>query len=235
MAIKTFKRIEKKFLINADQKKNIEKALKEHMFYDAYCPNGDSYWVQNIYYDTPNNSLISHSIKKPSYKAKIRVRHYLGNETYFLEWKQKTLGVVSKRRVALTKDEFENFILKRIKPMKTNYLDKQIIEEFAYAFSNMQILPALYLTYDRVAMFGKNDLEFRATIDNNIRGSRTNFNWDQEEPDIEILPSNLYILELKYNRNFPLWLVKALSENKIYKTSYSKYGEEYKSYILGGK
>lgn len=233
MAIKTFRRIEKKFIINKKQKENIEAVLLKHMEYDPYCQNGRSYLVQNIYYDTPNNSFISKSISKPSYKGKIRVRHYLGNDIFYLEWKQKTLGVVSKRRVGLTEEEFEDFITKNITPTKTTYLDKQIINEFKYILSKYHILPALYLSYHRIALFDKNDLEFRATIDSNIRGSRTNFNWDQKNPDIEIINKNKFILELKFNRNFPLWLAKALSENKIYKTSFSKYGEEYKSYIGG--
>lgn len=231
MAIKTFRRIEKKFIIDESQKTKIINILLKHMIFDTYCPNGKSYWVQNIYYDTPNNSFISKSINKPAYKGKIRVRHYVGNDIFYLEWKQKTQGVVSKRRVALTEKEFENFIINNVIPKRENYLDKQIINEFAYTFSNHKILPALYLSYDRIALFDKNDLEFRATLDSNIKGSRKNFNWDQTNPEIKILDDKHYILELKYNRNFPLWLVSALSENHIYPNSFSKYGTEYKDYL----
>ena len=36
------------------------------------------------------------------------------------------------------------------------------------------------------------------------------------------------ILEIKVQQNMPLWLTNTLSENKIYKTSFSKVGTAYK-------
>lgn len=231
MAIKTFKRIERKYVISESQKRELEKVLIQHMNYDKFCQNGKNYWIQNIYYDTINNSLIEKSIAKPKYKAKVRVRHYVGNDIYFVEWKQKTNSIVSKRRISLTKNEFDNFFVKQKLPIRQNYLDNQIINEFNYFLSKNAIFPALYLSYNRIAMFDKQDSEFRLTMDNKIYGSRTNFQWDQKNPDIKILDDGRYILEIKLNHNFPLWLASTLSKLKIFHQSFSKYGEEYKNYL----
>ena len=43
-----------------------------------------------------------------------------------------------------------------------------------------------------------------------------------------LLPSGSAILEIKVQQELPLWLVKILSEYKIYKTSFSKVGTAYK-------
>ena len=40
-----------------------------------------------------------------------------------------------------------------------------------------------------------------------------------------LLPEGWTILEVKVQGAMPMWLAKILSEGKIYKTSFSKYGE----------
>ena len=43
-----------------------------------------------------------------------------------------------------------------------------------------------------------------------------------------LLPPGSAVLEIKVQQELPLWLVKILSENKIYKTSFSKVGTAYR-------
>ena len=50
-----------------------------------------------------------------------------------------------------------------------------------------------------------------------------------------LLPEGYAILELKVQDAMPLWLTKALSDGKIYKTSFSKYGAAYQSRLAAGK
>ena len=45
---------------------------------------------------------------------------------------------------------------------------------------------------------------------------------------ISLLPEGWSILEIKVQEAMPLWLVSILEEGKIYKSSFSKYGEAYK-------
>nr|MCR5653314.1 VTC domain-containing protein [Ruminococcus sp.] len=46
-----------------------------------------------------------------------------------------------------------------------------------------------------------------------------------------LLPEGYSILEVKVQGAMPLWLSKILNEGRIYKTSFSKYGEAYKRLI----
>ena len=105
MSIKTFKRLEKKYLLTMEQYEELRKRMEPYMTYDEYCPDGALYSIYNIYYDTDRYRLIRASLAKPYYKEKLRLRSYspLGSEDspVFLELKKKVGGIVTKRRAAL--------------------------------------------------------------------------------------------------------------------------------------
>ena len=76
MAIKSFKRDEKKFILDKEQYNKLIPKLLEYMTPDKYCKSGKNYNIYNIYYDTEHNDVIRHSISKPFYKEKLRLRSY---------------------------------------------------------------------------------------------------------------------------------------------------------------
>ena len=43
---------------------------------------------------------------------------------------------------------------------------------------------------------------------------------------------NMFLMEIKINKAVPIWFTKILSEYDIYPVSFSKYGTEYKQYIM---
>ena len=234
MAIKSFKRVEEKYLITEDEKNKLLKTIQKYMTLDPYCINQTPYKIQNIYYDTINNDLISNSINKPIYKQKIRVRKYDNDNTYYLEIKKKSDGIVGKRRIALTLEEIDCFINIGIKPKRDSFIDNSVIGEIAYLLSHMKIEPKVYISYERLGYFDINNKEFRITFDNKIYSKRNDLSFDNDDYELDLLKSNLYIMEIKSVANFPLWLVKELSRLKIYPKSFSKYGEEYKIYLKNG-
>ena len=93
MAITTFVRKEKKYLITKEQRDSLLQILPKYMVFDKFCQNGNKYTVNNIYFDTPTFNVIRHSISKPVYKAKIRIRSYIteakDTDIAFLEMKKK--------------------------------------------------------------------------------------------------------------------------------------------------
>ena len=50
MAIKAFKRFEKKFIITKDQYDRLLPILSNYMNLDKYCKLGENYNIYNIYY-----------------------------------------------------------------------------------------------------------------------------------------------------------------------------------------
>ena len=233
MAILSFRRIEKKYIVTEEQKRALIAIISEYMDLDPFCKNESTYRIQNIYYDTPTNELISLSVRKPRYKQKLRARKYLGTQQYYLEIKKKCEGVVGKRRLSVTKEELDDFILRGIKPKRESFIDNHVIGEIEYLLSLYKVEPSTFISYERLGFFARDDHELRVTFDNKIHAKRNNFEWDQDDYEVDLLEEGLYVLEIKYIQNFPLWLVKALSKLKIYPHSFSKYGTEYLRRIKG--
>lgn len=235
MAKFSFKRVEKKYIVTKSQRDELLKELLLYMEYDKYCVGEKTYKIQNIYYDTPDDVLISKSIQKPVYKEKLRARKYVGTKNCFLEIKKKADGVVGKRRITLSLDELDDFVLNGKPPVREKFIDKQVIKEIQYLLNLYPVVPKVYISYERLALFDKEDSEFRITFDNQIHTKRNNVVFDQDDYEVNILDEGLYILEIKSVRNYPLWLVNKLSELKIYPHSFSKYGTEYKMYYINKK
>lgn len=124
MVTSVFKRREKKYLIDATQRRTIEAAAQQFMSPDDYGRT----LVTSVYLDTPDRSIIARSLEKPVYKEKLRIRAY-GQEDgtalvflcqhglvaarafygdmllatpVFFELKKKYKGIVYKRRVRMS-------------------------------------------------------------------------------------------------------------------------------------
>ena len=112
MSQDTFARVEKKYVISREQYEWIRQFLAEYTVEDEY---GQS-TIRNVYYDTPGEEMIRHSIQKPEFKEKVRVRGYgkIGrNDDVFVELKRKYRGIVYKRRVSMPLSEAEKFLARR--------------------------------------------------------------------------------------------------------------------------
>lgn len=229
MAIKSFRRIEKKFLVSREQRDILIECLKEHnMCFDKFCKDGGTYKVRSIYYDTDDDVLIRKSIAKPVYKQKLRTRKYEGQESVYLELKKKFDGVVGKRRLELSQQEADDLINNGVYPQRDTYIDKQVLREIEYFLSCYKVKPKVLISYDRLGFFDKDDKEFRITFDHNIQTARKNLDWDNKEFEKSLIGDDQYLMEIKSVVNFPLWLVECLSKNKIYKHSFSKYGTDFR-------
>lgn len=236
MAIKSFKRYEKKYIINQEQYEVLIPRLLEYMECDEHCKSSKNYAIYNIYYDTDNNDVIRHSISKPYYKEKLRLRSYKipssPNDKVFLELKKKINGIVNKRRVSLTLKEAYDFLEKNIVPIKDDYIDKQVIKEIEYYLSKNKVHSNVYIGYERKAYFCKEDRDFRLTFDSNILTRREKLTLEDGYFGEDILGDRTYLMEVKILGAIPLWFTKILSDLSIYNTHFSKYGKEFDNYCM---
>lgn len=236
MSIKSFKRYEKKYLLNQEQYDEIIKRLKEYMEPDEHCKDGKNYSIYNVYYDTEDNQVIRHSISKPYYKEKLRLRSYKipkgENDKVFLELKKKINGIVNKRRVVLTLGEAYKFMELGIRPEKSDYMSNQVLNEIEYYLANNKVIPKVYISYSRKAFFSKEDKNFRLTFDSKIITRRDHLFLESGSFGDELLEKNQYLMEVKILGAIPLWLAEILSDLSIYSSKFSKYGNEYMRYCL---
>lgn len=223
---KVFKRHELKYIISLQQMNRLIEILGLYMNEDKYFKST----IRNIYYDTPNFLLIRTSIEKPDYKEKLRIRSYKtvdSDDDVFVELKMKYKKVVYKRREVLPYNVARLFLDKNVLPNEL-----QITKEIAYTLKYYKDLkPAIFLSYDRLAYIGKEDLDFRITFDKNIMWRDYDIDLTKDAYGNLILPSDSVLMEVKTVMGLPRWLLDFLGENNIYKQSFSKYGNVYKEIL----
>lgn len=234
MPIEVFNRYEHKYLIDSDTYRKITEITDLHMVSDPYNINHKPYTIANIYYDTPDDYLIRTSLSSPPYKEKLRLRSYGvpdTNSKVFLEIKKKFNGIVNKRRCVLSLSEAYRFADNGEMPEIRDYMNKQVLKELSYFLSYYELLPKLYLAYDRTAYFERDNSDLRISFDTNIRSRRYDLRLEAGDYGEKLLDDGIYLMEIKTSLAKPLWLTKALTELNIKRNSFSKYGTEYKRYI----
>jgi len=232
MDAKVFGRVEKKYLITAKQKKAFLKQIKEHMEKDGYYKSG----VMNLYFDTDNYDLIIQSIDQPIFKEKLRARSYVGYDRVFLEIKTKIRGkdynAGYKRRVMITHKDFDEFAKRKVtlaelsqKAVETEN-DLQIANEVDYLIERFDLKPKVLVIYNRESYKGEDGL--RITFDEKLKYRTENLRLNKEKHDKIYFEDNRnIIMEVKAHGVLPLWLVKTMSEQKVFPQQFSKVGKIY--------
>ena len=220
MAYETvFKRYELKYTLTLRQKAQLLEVMAPHMALDQYGRTT----IRNLYYDTDDYRLIRHSLEKPVYKEKLRLRSYSKvsqTDPVFVELKKKYDAVVYKRRLSLPYGDALSWLGGDPPPR-----DTQIAREIDYFLHYYPSLhPTVCLSYEREAYRSG---DFRVTFDENLLARTTDLTLDADPYGISLLPEEQVLLELKCNGGIPLWMTHFLTENHIYKTPFSKYGMAY--------
>ncbi len=220
----TFKRYEIKYLLTYQQKQAIMQEMQPYMKLDKYGRTT----IRNIYYDTDNFRLIRHSLEKPIYKEKLRVRSYqeaAPNDPVFVELKKKYKKVVYKRRLTISEEDAAKSFEEGI-PLPVH---SQIADEIEYFRSFYEGLrPAVFLTYEREAFYELSGGDFRVTFDENILYRDYDISLGSEVYGTPLLNKGDTLMEIKTAGGLPLWMSRELNRLKVYQTSFSKYGEAYR-------
>jgi len=188
--------------------------------------------IRNLYYDTDNYLLIRRSIDKPIYKEKLRIRSYSkasSQSEVFVELKKKYNHIVYKRRVTMPNDEAVAWLSGN----KNNNQSNQITKEIDYFLGFYKCLhPTVFLSYEREAYYSVDGSDFRVTFDDKILCRQDDLSLDSDVYGEQILPEDMVLMEIKCSGGIPLWMTDILSKEKIYKTSFSKYGTAYKTLVF---
>lgn len=129
-----FKRCEIKYMLDITQAELLKNQMKQYMTADEHGVST----ICSLYFDTPDYLLIQRSMEHPVYKEKLRLRSYGTADkdtTVFVELKKKYESVVYKRRIAMTEDEAERYLL-----FHEKVKDTQITREIDYCLKNYKKL-----------------------------------------------------------------------------------------------
>ena len=222
-----FKWYELKYMLTLQQKALLADLLQTHMQPDAYGKTT----IRNIYFDTDNYRLIRRSLESPAYKEKLRIRSYATageNDSVFVELKKKYDSVVYKRRVVMPRQQAMQWLCDGASHPEPS----QIVNEIDYFCSFYQTLrPTVFLSYDREAWYSPSE-DFRVTFDENILSRQEEICLGADIWGAPLLETDRVLMELKTPGGIPLWMTRFLTEQKVYKTSYSKYGTAYREQIF---
>jgi len=227
-----FERTEKKYRLNARQYNAFINGVEGKIKEDQY----GTHTISNIYYDTDDYELIRHSLDKPKYKEKFRIRGYgiISNEsTVFMELKKKFNGVVYKRRASMTYKQMNRYLVNGVLPDGRQH-EQQILKEIQYFLSYYNPGPKVLLAYERTAFEGTTDPSLRITFDQNIRSRGRELDLICGDHG-RVLNEPAYLMEIKVFYAYPVWLSRLLAELEIYPVSFSKYGTIYKQFISNSK
>ena len=222
-----FRRVESKYIITQEQYLILKEIMESKMIEDEHGKST----ICNIYFDTNQFDLIRHSITKPVYKDKVRLRSYNipnMNSKVYLEIKRKYAGVVSKRRIEMQLNEFYKYINNKNSFANGN----QVKKELFYYFQFYNLIETMYVSYYRIAYYDKDNRDFRITFDSNIVARNYDLELEKGIYGNNILNKDNYIMEIKTLGTIPMWLVKILNDFRICPCGFSKYGKAYTQLIL---
>ena len=218
-----FKRTEIKYLLCEEQYEALMHRLQGIAEVDKY---GESD-ILNIYYDTPDFSLIRTSLEKPVYKEKLRLRSYgtaKDESTSFIEIKKKYKGVVYKRRIDAPYRKAKNYLDDRGELLQTSQIRSEI-DAFKAGYAGLR--PAMAISYKRIAMAGIEDPNLRITFDRQILWRTDHLELTEGAKGEDLLQDGQRLMEVKIANAFPLELSRFFSELGIFPVSFSKYGRGY--------
>lgn len=225
-----FKRYEIKYMINKAQFEMIRKEIAPYMMADVHGRST----ILSLYFDTPDYLLVRRSLEHPVYKEKLRLRSYGtadSDSLVFVELKKKYDSIVYKRRIAMTEQNAADYLIYG-KPAS----DSQITREIDYFLKLYEgIQPSVLLSYQREAFYSNYDHDFRITFDSNILWRNYDLSLCKGIYGMPLLENDQILMEIKTAGAIPLWLTRILSREKIFKTSFSKYGSAYKSIFVKKK
>ncbi|MDO5481093.1 MAG: polyphosphate polymerase domain-containing protein [Candidatus Saccharibacteria bacterium] len=218
-----FRRTEVKYLLSPEEYERFLAIVKPNLKKDKYFRGTNC----SVYFDNDEKYIAIHSLEKPLYKEKVRVRSYGvpgENDTVFIEIKKKFSGVGSKRRIPVRTKDFQRYL--ETGELLTNTIeDDQIKKELDYCWDFYQLKPVVYIAYDREAYCDENNPNFRVTFDQNIRYRTKDLELTKGDRGIKYFQDGSVIMEVKALGGFPLYFVRALSRLKIYPTKFSKYNK----------
>ena len=137
--------------------------------------------------------------------------------------------MVYKRRLPVTEEEALLWVTGKMHCKDHG----QISKEIDYFLSYYETLrPTVFLSYEREAYYCKEGGDFRVTFDDNILCRREDISLESDIYGTSLLEDGKVLMEIKCSGGIPLWMTSVLSRERIYKTSFSKYGTAYEKMIF---
>ena len=231
----SFKRIETKYIVAAEELSALLADLKEYLAEDDF-PRST---ITNIYFDNQDFQVIRDSIDRKNGREKVRMRTYVAHPTansrVFLELKKKDKeGVGHKYRIASDLQSVLQF-MENDRTTNATVDDKELIDELTSLKKRYTALsPKMYIYYERYSLKEKHSLEgypqtkVRVTIDQNLIYRDYDVTMLEDRYGRDLVGEGKVIMEIKAPGEQPVWLQEIIKKYELEPTSFSKYGTAYR-------
>jgi len=227
-------REEFKYLVSNEKIELLRKLISPFVSRDDHIAvHGDpDYTVRSIYFDTINLKEYHKKLSGDLIRKKIRIRgynHHPFNDLAFLEIKRKFNNGQLKSRAPIIYSHLEDLF---IKPYNSEYIQQRTdfpkalknANSFFYYIKRDNMVPVVSTIYEREAYIHKFDHNIRITFDKNLRGipypSLSSLYSDKGSLSVY---SDDFILEIKSDNGFPVWMERIINILEIHRQALSKY------------
>ena len=241
MPVTRFQRLELKYLIDEQSAERIRSDLAAYCEPDAHNPersgrrhlaDQQGYEIDSLYLDSPSLALHRAKERGDPERIKLRVRSYAATGPAILELKRKSADVISKTRVAVSRQHIEDAVSGLGRPLHDSPEARAFLAHFAELAARIGAEPKLLIHYEREAFASVVDEYARVTFDRKIRAKRVD-HWDLSgHPERwhafderwlshQRLPP--VVLELKCETLVPRWISQLIRDHGLRRVSFSKY------------
>jgi len=226
-------RYEFKYIVPNSMEPDLRQMLRSYVDIDKYAieRENNEYTVRSIYFDTPDFRFYHDKIDGISYRKKVRLRGYNKincSNPVFLETKNKFKVPLHKTRAKVefesTLESFEKGCFPQIIQNITK--NQNQANSFIYQLMVKNLRPIILIIYEREPYTEKIDSSnrLRITFDKKLRSSAfpkiTNL---YDEVDTKHSLSGNFILEVKFNEHYPIWMKSIIAAFQLKQQSVSKY------------
>ncbi len=203
-------RHELKFFITDIQYHVLSSMLKNVLHPD---PNGDEnnqYHIRSLYFDTAFDDALNDKISGVANRNKYRIRIYnFSDKMIRLECKSKFRDLISKRSVRITRDLAEQLI--SADPTGLESTASGLVSDVYREMRTNLLHPVVIVDYLREAYLHPVE-DVRITFDRQLRTGMNSI--DMFNPNVPTVPpfdNEEIILEVKYNRELPVYISHILA------------------------
>jgi hypothetical protein len=231
--MEVIERYEYKYLVAERVLPMVRAALSTVCQPDRFAAPTGRYRVRSLYFDTLDRQLFWANQREARDRFKVRVRNYPGREgPVFLEVKRRVGDVIVKSRASVPAASWREVARGRGLEEVPAYA-RPHAEAFALRVERHHLEPALLVDYEREPFTSQVDGYARVTFDRDVRAQAVEAwelegapeRWRAVEPlDRSYSREAVAVLELKFERRPPSWMVSMVKRLELVRRGFSKYG-----------
>ena len=215
-------RHEQKYYISQGDAAYLSTLLRHTMQRDKHADRNGEYHIRSLYFDDCFNSAMSDKLDGVMHRHKYRIRIYnFSDRIIRLERKSKQGDYISKLSCGISRELAEQIIAGD--PYGLETVNHPLIQDVYRMMTTKLLRPAVIVDYVREAYIHPCE-ETRVTLDKQLRtGYLSSDLFNPQLPTYPCMDQNQVILEIKYNRRFPEYILPITSSIPAQRSAISKY------------